>query len=86
MHSKLSTIKPKVDPSGFTVEIHPIHDEYGGKVPDICIIELVVPAPNSFGPYYTGGGEVFVKLKGSKQKLKGPALTEFIKTRIGGSR
>jgi hypothetical protein len=62
--------------------MHDIYDELGTKVPDICIVELVVPLSKSAGPYFTGGGEAWIKLDGSRQKLKGPALTEFIKHRI----
>lgn len=82
VHTKLSAIEPRVDPSQYRLEMHEIYDEVGTKMPDICIVELVVPPSNSAGPYYTGGGETWVKLDGSKQRLKGPALTEFIKCRI----
>lgn len=81
-HAKLSTIEPRIDPSQYRLEMHDIYDELGAKVPDICIVELVVPRSNSVGPYYTGGGEAWVKVDGSKQKLKGPALTDFIRFRI----
>lgn len=77
-HAKLSTIEPRIDPSQYRLEMHDIHDELGAKVPDICIVELIVPRSNFVGPYYTGGGEAWVKVDGSKQKLKGPALTDFI--------
>jgi predicted HTH transcriptional regulator len=77
-HAKLSTIEPRIDPSQYRLEMHDIHDELGAKVADICIVELIVPRSNSVGPYYTGGGDAWVKVDGSKQKLKGPALTDFI--------
>ena len=79
---KLSQTEPRVDPSQYRVEIHEVHDEHGKKVPDICVVELVVPAADSSAPYYTGGGELWVKVDGNKQKLKGPALIDFIRRRI----
>jgi DNA modification methylase len=82
VHTKLATIEPRVDPSQYRLEIHQIRDEHGAMVPDICIVELLVPASNSAGPHYTGGGEAWIKLDGNKQRLKGPALTEFIKNRF----
>jgi hypothetical protein len=42
----------------------------------------VVPASDSSEPYYTGGGDAWVKVDGNKQKLKGIALTDFIKQRV----
>jgi DNA modification methylase len=79
---KLSQIEPRVDPSQYRVEIHGVRDEHMKKVPDLCVVELVVPALESSAPYYTGSGELWVKVDGNKQKLKGPALTDFIMRKI----
>jgi hypothetical protein len=81
--SKLNQIEPRINPSQYRIEIHGIHDEYGARIPDTCVVELVVPATNSRDPYYTGGGDAWVKVDGSKQKLKGIVLTAFVKSRWG---
>ncbi len=33
-------------------------------------------------PFYTGNGSAYIKLDGVNQKLKGTALTDFIKRRL----
>jgi predicted HTH transcriptional regulator len=81
--SKLNQIEPRVDPSQYRIEVHEILDEFGSRIPDLCVVELVVPAANSRDPYFTEGGEAWVKVDGGKQKLKGVVLTEFIKSRSG---
>jgi hypothetical protein len=81
--AKLNEIQPRLDPSRYRVEIHEVRDEHGQKVPDLCVVEMVVPAPDSNDPYYTGSGDTWVKVDGNKQKLKGIALTDFIKQRLG---
>jgi hypothetical protein len=81
--AKLNQIDPHLDPSQYRIEIHGILDELGSKIPDLCIVELVVPEPKLPGPYYTGGGDAWVKVGGNKQKLKGSALTAYIKNKCG---
>lgn len=80
--SKINQIEPKLDPSQYGVEIHQIVDEHGDEVPDFCVVELVVPTVNAHQPYYTGGGEAWVRVDGAKLRLKGVALTEFIRNRL----
>jgi DNA modification methylase len=80
--AKLNQIEPRVDPSRYRVEIHEVHDEHGQKVPDLCVVEMIVPASHSAEPYYTSGGDAWVKVDGNKQKLKGIALTDFIRQRL----
>ncbi len=55
--AKINQIEPSVDPSRYRIEIHPVRDEHGTDVPDLCVVELVVPGGASDEPYYTGGGE-----------------------------
>ncbi|MBZ5586835.1 MAG: ATP-binding protein, partial [Acidobacteriia bacterium] len=80
--AKLNEIDPHIDPSQYRIEIHGIRDELGSKIPDLCIVELVVPEPKLPGPYYTGGGDAWVKVDGNKQKLRGSALTAYIKNKF----
>jgi DNA modification methylase len=84
--AKLNQIEPRVDPSRYRVEIHEVHDEHGQNVPDMCVVEMVVPASDSSEPYYTSGGDAWVKVDGIKQKLKGIALTDFMKHRLTKSK
>lgn len=80
--AKLSQIQPSIDPSQYRVELHQVRDEGGMDVHDKYVVEMVVPAPNSREPYYTGGGDAWVKVDGVKQKLRGVALTDFIRRRL----
>jgi predicted HTH transcriptional regulator len=73
--AKLHQIEPRVDPSKYRVEIHDVHDENGTKAPNLCVVELVVPASGLSEPYYTSGGGARVKVDGNKQRLKGIALS-----------
>jgi DNA modification methylase len=81
--SKLNQIEPRVDPSRYRIEFHEVHDEEGERVSDTYVVEMVVPVSDSLEPYYTGGGDAWVKVDGNKQKLRGIALTDFIKQRLG---
>jgi DNA modification methylase len=81
--SKLNSIEPRVDPSKYRIEIYEVSDSQGKPIADLHVVELVVPASNSNEPYFTGSGEAWVKVDGSKQKLRGIALTDFIRRRIG---
>lgn len=80
--SKLSAIRPHVDLSNFPIVFHEIY-EGNEIVPDLFIIELAAPQGDPFTLYFTGGDEAFVKTEGSKHKLKGPAIQEWIMTRYG---
>jgi hypothetical protein len=46
------------------------------------VVEIVILASGSTEPHDTGGGDAWVKVDGAKQKLKGIALTDFIKQRL----
>jgi hypothetical protein len=80
--SKLNQIEPRVDPSKYRIELHHVRDEQGKEVQDTWVVEIVVPASQSSEPYYRGGGDAWVKVDGNKQKLRGIALTDFIKQRL----
>jgi len=59
--SKLNQIEPRVDPSKYRVHLHEVRDEQGQGVQDTWVVEIVVPASDSSEPYYTGGGDAWVK-------------------------
>lgn len=80
--AKLSQIEPRIDPSRYRLDIHEVRDEHGCDAPDMCVIELIVPPSDSWEPHYAGGNEAWIRVDGGNQKLKGPALTDFIKQRL----
>jgi DNA modification methylase len=82
---KLSTIQPSIDPTAYRINLHEILDDRGRAVPDLYMVEIVVPRVVSRDPYYTGGNEVFVKTDAGKKKLSGPEQTDFIKRRLSSS-
>src|SRR5262249_17829519 len=82
INAKMSQIEPRLDPSLYRMLIHEVLDEHGNTVPDRCVVELFVPAGDSIQTYFTAGGEAWVRVDGSKQKLKGVALVEFIRRRL----
>ena len=75
---KLCQIQPPISVEHWTLEFHAVHDLRGAAIPNLWVIELVVFPPQEKQVFYTGSSEVFVKTEGGKQKLQGPALTEFI--------
>ena len=80
--SKLHGIQPASDPTHFRFELRVVKG--GAAVEDeLFVAELSVPGGEVDLPYYTGGGDAFVRVDGIKRKLKGPELTAWIKRRIG---
>ena len=75
---KLCQIQPPISVEHWTLEFHAVHDLRGAAIPNLWVIELVVFPPQEKQVFYTGSSEAFVKTEGGKQKLQGPALTEFI--------
>ena len=79
---KLCKIQPPISVEHWRMEFHAVHNLRGQAIPNLWVIELAVFPPQEKKVFYTGGGEVFVKTEGGKQKLQGPALTEFIQTHL----
>lgn len=79
---KLCQIQPPISVKHWRLEFHVVHDLRGQVIPNLWVLELVVLPPQEKEVFYTGGWEVFVKTEGGKQKLQGPALTEFIQTHL----
>jgi hypothetical protein len=75
---QLNAIQPPIDPTQYRIELHCVHDNDSSSLPDLYVVEVVVPRVKSWKPYYTGGNEAFVMVDGVKKKLAGPALTEWI--------
>ena len=83
--SKLNLIEPRLNPSRYRIEMHQVYDDHRHPVADTFVVELAVPASASLDPYFTAGGEVWVRVDGAKQKLRGTAMTDFIKQRVRNS-
>lgn len=79
---KLCRIQPPISAGHWRLEFHAVHDIQGRTIPELWVIELVVLPPQEKQVFYTDSGEVFVKTEGGKQKLQGPALTEFVRNRF----
>ena len=78
---KLGAIQPSIV-GHWQLELHSIYDLQGETIEDLWVIELVVPSPQRREVFYTGKGELHVKTEGGKKKLLGPAVTEFIRSRL----
>jgi len=71
---KLHQIKPAIAPTAYRILFHPLYREDETIVPDLCIVEIVVPRVSATELYFTGGNEAFVKTDGAKKLLVGPEL------------
>jgi len=74
---KLQTILPHINPARLRLTLHRV--EGCNPEDELFVVELVVPAPDTPGPYYTSGSDLFIRLEGVTQKLVGPQMTEWIK-------
>lgn len=79
---KLWAIRPSISDENWQLEFHHVYDLQGETVEDLWVIELVVPPQQEKEVFYTNSGELFVKTLGGKQKLLGPQVTEFIRSRF----
>jgi hypothetical protein len=78
--NKLSGIKPPLDPTTFRLEFHEVL-EGRSEVPELFIVELVVPPSGGSVLFWTEGDEAFVMLDGIKMRLNGPQIEAFITRR-----
>jgi hypothetical protein len=79
--NKIETIRPSIDITSIRIVFHPIYSN-DVMIPDLFVIELAVPKGDPQRLYFTGGDEAFVRIDGVKQKLRGPAIQEWIMTHI----
>jgi tetratricopeptide (TPR) repeat protein len=76
---KLNQIQPSIAPTSYRIEFHQVYDDNKVIVPDLYVIEMVVPRPTSNHQlYFTGKGEAYVKTDGGKRHLSGPQVQEEI--------
>ncbi|RKU24926.1 hypothetical protein C6499_15910 [Candidatus Poribacteria bacterium] len=79
---KLGSIDPPVSVEDWHLELHQVYNFEGETIEDLWVVELLVLPPQERGIFYTNSGELFVKTPGGKQKLSGPQVTEFIRSRF----
>lgn len=77
--NKMDAIRPHVDIASIRIIFHPVYNK-NLPVPDLYVVELSVPRGDSQRLYFTGGDEAFVRVDGVKQKLRGPAIQQWIMT------
>ena len=78
--NKVHTIQPALDPSRYRLEFHSVAGE--AVLPEMCVIEVSIEHIPAADPFFNHSGEAFVRINGVKQKLNGPKLTAWIKTRL----
>ena len=79
---KLVSIKPPISVEDWHLEFHQVYDLQGEIIEDLWVVELLLPPPRERDVFYTNSGKLFVKAEGSKEKLSGPEVTEFILKRL----
>lgn len=78
--SKLHTIQPAIDPTTWKLDFTPLAAE--AETPTPHVVSIYVSPQLAGGPFFTAGGDCYVRLNGLNQKLRGPTLTEFLRTRL----
>ncbi|MDH0701304.1 ATP-binding protein [Pseudomonas toyotomiensis] len=74
---KINVIEPPIDPTQIGVFFHKVLNADDGYV-----LEVNVPQSQSEWLYFNSSGETWVRLNGSKKKLQGAALQDYIVKRI----
>ena len=80
--AKLTSIQPAISIEDWQLEFHQIHNLHGETIEDLWIVELLISPAKERDIFYTNSGELFIKTEGGKQKLSGPQITEFIRSRF----
>jgi hypothetical protein len=81
INNKIVNIQPSLDSTAFGIHFNSVYSN-GILIKDIYVLEVCVPKGNINEPYFTGSGDFFVRVDGVTQKLKGPAMVDWIKRRI----
>jgi hypothetical protein len=80
---KLAQIQPAIAPTQYRIEFHRVYDGVSeSAIPDLYVVELVVPRASSNTLYFTGRSETYVKTDGGKKRLTGPEIQEEIIKRL----
>jgi serine/threonine protein kinase len=78
---KMTHIQPAVAPTAYRVNFHEVLD--GDQLmPDLYVIEVIVPKPLTNFLYFTSDNRVFVKTDSGKKQLTGPEIQDEIIWRL----
>ncbi|EJD6474348.1 MULTISPECIES: helix-turn-helix domain-containing protein [Providencia] len=80
--TQIHVIAPAIDPSKIKIFFHKVSNADNSSSDNSYVVEVYTPKSNSLKVYFNPKGETWVKLNGSNQKLQGPALQDFIISRI----
>ncbi|MBU6402707.1 MAG: putative DNA binding domain-containing protein, partial [Verrucomicrobia bacterium] len=78
--NKLHAVQPQIDPTQYRLEFHAVESPETADS-ELTVIELIVPKVDPTEPYFTGGGEAFVRVDGVTRRLSGPPLVDWIRRR-----
>ena len=67
---QICRIQPALAPSAYQINFHEVHRD-GQALPDLFVVEVVVPRTQTNLLYFTGANEVFVKTDAGKKRLSG---------------
>ena len=79
---KLWGIRPPISDEDWDIEFHHVYDLQGNTAGDLWVVELVISPQQEKEVFYTNSGKLFIKTLGGKQRLLGPQVTEFIRSRF----
>lgn len=81
---KLTQIQPSITPTAYKIILHRLYSDEKGSdpIPNLYIVEVVVPPVYTNTLYFTGSNVAFVKTDAGKKKLTGPELHDEIQRRL----
>nr|WP_306220676.1 type II toxin-antitoxin system PemK/MazF family toxin [Cohnella sp. WQ 127256] len=80
--SKLYNLLPSLDPTSYQIFFHNVFsiDKLNNE---FFVVEIIVPKPlDEMTLFFTGGNESFVRVNGSKKKLNGLEIQDWIRRRM----
>ncbi len=78
---KIIRIQPAISPSAYRINFHQVLENQA-PIPDLFVIEVVVPRSLTRFLYFTAEGEVFVKTEAGKKHLSGSEIQDEIIRRL----
>lgn len=78
---KIMRIQPGISPSAYRILFHPVLEDQS-PIPDLFVIEVVVPRLLTRFLYFTADGEVYVKTEAGKKRLSGSEIQDEIIRRL----
>jgi hypothetical protein len=81
VHQKLHAIQPPIAITAFRIELHHVYQGVE-VIPDLYVVQLVIPTVSNRSLYYTSSGKAFVRVDGANKELKGLLLQAEILKRF----